>query len=314
MRVAAVAALAALLLAACDGKRADRPVQGYVEGEDVIVAAPGAGWLDRVAVREGDTVRPGDPLFDLDATEERAAHDAVLAELAAARASLEDLEKGKRPPEIAAIQAQLAQTEAQLAFATTELERNEKLVLTNAGARRALQESRMSHDMLQARLDELEADIAVARLPARADQITAQRERVRQLEASLAQADWRLDQRTVTSRVAGRIEEVVRRAGEYAPADGAVLRILPPDALKVRFFVPQARLTGLEPGRNVEVACDGCPPGLEARVSFIATDVEFTPPVIYSVEAREKLVLMVEARLPAGSPLRPGQPVDVSLP
>ena len=116
------------------------------------------------------------------------------------------------------------------------------------------------------------------------------------------------------SRVAGRVEEVVRRTGEYAPADGPVLRILPPDALKVRFFVPQARLTGLEPGREVPVACDGCPSGLKARVSFIATDVEFTPPVIYSIQARQKLALMAEARLPAGSPLRPGQPVDVSLP
>ncbi len=314
MRSAAAAALAGLLLVACDGKSADAPVQGYVEGEYVIVAAPSAGWLDQVAVQEGDTVHPNELLFRLDPTEEQAARDAAKAELAAAEATLGDLLTGKRPPEIDAIQAQLAEANAQLVFATTELQRNEKLVQTNAGARRGMQEARMNRDMLQARIDELEADIAIARLPARDDQIKAQQAHVQQLEAQLVEAQWRLDQRSVTSRVAGRVEEVVRRTGEYAPADGPVLRILPPDALKVRFFVPQARLTGLEPGREVPVTCDGCPSGLKARVSFIATDVEFTPPVIYSVQARQKLALMVEARLPAGSPLRPGQPVDVSLP
>ena len=177
MRAVAAMALASLLLVGCDGKSGDRPVQGYVEGEYVIVAAPSAGWLDQVAVREGDTVHPGDLLFRLDPTEEQAARDAVRAELAEAEATLGDLLTGKRPPEIDAIQAQLAETRAQLVFASTELDRNEKLVQTNAGARRSLQEARMNRDMLQAKVDELGADIAIARLPARADQIKAQRGR-----------------------------------------------------------------------------------------------------------------------------------------
>ena len=61
--------------------------------------------------------------------------------------------------------------------------------------------------------------------------------------------------------------------------------------------------------------CDGCPPGLTATVSYVSDEPEFTPPVIYSVENRQKLVYRVEAkpvRRTAAS-LRPGQIVDVAL-
>jgi HlyD family secretion protein len=67
-------------------------------------------------------------------------------------------------------------------------------------------------------------------------------------------------------------------------------------------------------GSRVEVSCDGCPAGVTARVSFIADEPEFTPPVIYSVESRQKLVYLIEARPEAGSVvLQPGQIVDVRL-
>jgi HlyD family secretion protein len=64
----------------------------------------------------------------------------------------------------------------------------------------------------------------------------------------------------------------------------------------------------------VGVGCSGCALGLKARVTFVAAEAEFTPPVIYSVGSREKLVWMVEARLDGGGVLSPGQPVDVTLP
>ena len=99
----------------------------------------------------------------------------------------------------------------------------------------------MSLGTARARIAELEASLDVARLPARADQIEAQRAAVAALEAQLRQAQWELDERVVVSRVAARVEQLVRFAGERAPAGGAVLRLLPPDALKVRFFVPQGQ-------------------------------------------------------------------------
>jgi HlyD family secretion protein len=65
-------------------------------------------------------------------------------------------------------------------------------------------------------------------------------------------------------------------------------------------------------GNAVEVRCDGCPGPVAANISFISTQAEYTPPVLYGREARAKLVFLVEAR-PEGGNLHPGQPVDVRL-
>lgn len=303
-----------VLLAGCDAGDEPAALPGYVEAEEVIVSAPGAGWIERVEVREGDAVEPGTVLFRLDATEQEARLADAQARLAEARARLADLLTGRRPEEIRELEAQLARVRAEEVFAQAEAKRAAKLLSTRAGDRRSLEQATMSLEAARARIAELEASLELARLPARAGQIEAQKAAVSALEAQLRQAQWALDERVVVSRVNARVEQLVRFAGERAPAGGAVLRLLSPEALKVRFFVPQARLAGLAPGEPVLVGCDGCPAGLSATVSFIADEVEFTPPVIYSLEARAKLVVLAEARLPAGTVLRPGQPVEVRLP
>jgi HlyD family secretion protein len=92
--------------------------------------------------------------------------------------------------------------------------------------------------------------------------------------------------------------------------------MLPPQYVKVRFFVPQTIVGGLAVGRNVSIRCDGCPADVPGTLSYVSTEAEFTPPVIYSNETRGKLVFMIEARPSADSAtkLNPGQPVSVRLP
>jgi HlyD family secretion protein len=136
-------------------------------------------------------------------------------------------------------------------------------------------------------------------------------------EAAVGQAEWTLAQRTVTSRIEGRVEAVYHRKGEFVSAGSPILSVLPEDGVKVRFFVPQSLVGSLQTGGFVSVSV-GAISGEEsaemrATISFVATEAEFTPPVIYSVDSREKLVFMVEARLPIGSALRPGIPVDIRL-
>ena len=97
------------------------------------------------------------------------------------------------------------------------------------------------------------------------------------------------------------------------PAGDNVVRMLPPGNVKVRFFVPEPLLSSLRMGQRLPLRCDGCPPELVATVSFIASEAEFTPPVIYNVGNREKLVFMAEARPVAEAGLHPGQPVDLAL-
>jgi len=136
---------------------------------------------------------------------------------------------------------------------------------------------------------------------------------LRTAQARLNSSQTRLTRRKMFSPVTGTVQQVYYRPGEMVPAGRPVVSLLPPGNIKVRFFVAETALAKVALGDTVQVACDGCPP-IAARVSFIARAAEYTPPVIYSLEERNKLVFMVEARTDTPGALRVGQPVSVTLP
>jgi HlyD family secretion protein len=137
---------------------------------------------------------------------------------------------------------------------------------------------------------------------------------MRTAQGRLNSAQTRLNRRRVYSPVTGTIQQLYYRVGELVPAGRPVVAILPPGNLKIRFFVNEAVLPKLKLGDPVKVLCDGCDPDITANISFIARTSEFTPPVIYSLDERSKLVFLIEART-ADRPerLRVGQPVSIVL-
>jgi HlyD family secretion protein len=135
----------------------------------------------------------------------------------------------------------------------------------------------------------------------------------RQADAQLAAARTRLDRRKLASPIAGIIQQIYFRPGETVPASRPIMAILPPGNIKVRFFIPERLLARIVIGNEVHVTCDGCPNNITAPVTFISRNVEFTPPVIYSLEERSKLVYLVEARPERTDMLRVGQPVSVEV-
>jgi RND family efflux transporter, MFP subunit len=137
---------------------------------------------------------------------------------------------------------------------------------------------------------------------------------LRQAKANLECAQTRLARRNAHSPSDGTIEQIYYRPGETVPAGRPVVALLPPGNLKIRFFAPQAALPELNYGDVVGISCDGCDKDLTAKISFIARSAEFTPPVIYSVEERAKLVFLIEARPEHPEKFRVGQPVTVTLP
>ena len=137
---------------------------------------------------------------------------------------------------------------------------------------------------------------------------------LRQAEANLAWSKTRLDRRGVHSPAAGSIEEVYFRPGETVPPGRPVVALLPPSNLKIRFFAPETELATIKIGETVTVTCDACASGLKAKVTFIARSAEYTPPVIYSLEERAKLVFLIEAFPDNPEKFRVGQPVSVTLP
>jgi HlyD family secretion protein len=164
-----------------------------------------------------------------------------------------------------------------------------------------------------ARVAELTAALDAARLPARPEARRAADAQAQAAAAVLAGSQWRLAQTQARSPQAAQVADTYYREGEWVAAGQPVLSLLPDGRVKARFFVPEAEIASVAPGLAVTLHCDGCGPPIPARVSVIATEPEFTPPVIYSNAERARLVFRVEARpSPAdGVRLRPGQPLDV---
>lgn len=302
------------LLAGCGRPAAEAPLPGYAEAELVYIAPAAAGRLQTLAVRRGDSVQAGQPLFALAPDAEQHGREAASARRERAQAQTDNLLKGRRPSEIAAIDQQLVQARAALEVSTATLQRNRQLVDTGFQAPLRLDELLAARERDAARVQELQAQRATAVAAARADEIAAARAELRAADADLALARWREAETQRVAPQAGLVFDTLYRPGEWVPAGAPVLALLPPGALKLRFFVPETALPRVAPGREVQLSCDGCPAGLTARVRYVSPQAEYTPPVIYSNEARAKLVFLVEAEPAAGAPLKPGQPVDVRLP
>ena len=301
-------------LAGC-GREATNHVQGYVEGEFVYVASPLAGQLETLAVARGAQVKKGDLLFALECGAETALRDEAARRLAQARAQLADAQRGQRPTEIQALEAQLEQAKAADALAEKEFDRQEKLVRTGASAPQELDRARATRDQDRKRIAQLEADLKTARLGSREDQIAAAAAAVRAQEAALAYAEWALAQKQQFAPVSGLVFDTLYRQGEWIAAGRPVVALLPPENVKVRAFVPEARVGGIRYGEAVRVFVDGAAEPLVGKVSFVSPRAEYTPPVIYSRESRQKLVFMVEAvfDVATAAKLHPGQPVDVEF-
>jgi HlyD family secretion protein len=311
MSRATVLLVALLALTGCRNG-GDGAFQGYVEGEFVEVAPEVGGRIVELAVRRGDRVEADALLFRLDDAEAKAAVAEAKAQLARAEAQLENLQHGQRPPEIAVIEAQIAEAEASLDKAQKDMQRQLELFERRVISQARLDQAREAVSVAEARVAAVRRQREVATLPARTPEIEAGEQAVQAAQAALAQARTRLLKHVVAAPTSGSIEDVYYEQGEVAAAGAPVVSLLPPDRRKVIFFVPEPARPGLKLGDPVAVSCDSCPAGLTATVSFIASESEFTPPVIFSRDTRDKLVFRAEARLVGEAAELPlGQPVDV---
>ena len=304
----------AALPAGC-AKNSPGSFQGYIEGEYVYVASPRAGALTHLAVARGDSVKAGQLLFALERQSEAAAVTQAEKNLAQAQAQLADLQKGQRPTEIAALAAQMERARADLKLAAAELARREQLGGSDVVSKEELDQARAQNDAGQAQVNQLAANLATARLGGREDAIRAAQAAAAAQTAALDKAKWAFDQKQQFAPANAAVHDTLYRPGEFVAAGNPVVALLPPENLKVRFFVPQEKLPQIKTGGTVSVKADGAAHPFTATVNYISTQAEYTPPVIYSRETRAELVFMIEAKFsPAdAAQLRPGQPVDVEL-
>ena len=305
----------ALAMVACSPEGPDT-LQGYAEGEYLLIAAPAAGTLQKLEVRSGQKLESGDALFELDRVGEEAARREALGRQRSAEGRLANLRSGRRPAELDATVAQTGQARASRELSGLQFQQQEKLFAAGFISRAQLDIARANLDRDLSRVAETEAQrrVALQNLGREAEIRAAQAE-VEAAREAVNQAAWRQSQRASVAPAAGMVHDTFFAEGEWVPAGRPIVSLLPPENIKLRFFVPEAKLGGIAIGQKISAACDGCAAPIEASISYIATQAEYTPPVLYNRDSRSKLVFMVEARpLPKDAlRLRPGQPLDVTL-
>lgn len=278
-----------LALSACGGAKKERPLQGYAEADLLYLSPREAGFVETLAVKEGDEVKAGALLFRLDV-------DRSNATLNKARAN-----NAATGQESAAAAQAVREARASVDLARVTLSRSEALLKSGYATKAKVDEDRANMQAVEARLRTAQAQAAAAS---------------RQIGASGADVTLAREQaqdRAVNAPADGRIEQVYRRPGELATAGDPVVALLPPANIKLKFFAPETMLSQLKLGGVIDVSCDACEKGMTAKISYIASQPQFTPPVIYSLEQREKLVFLVEARPEHPDKFRPGQPLDISV-
>ncbi len=300
-----------LMLAACQSKPAGS-YSGYVESQAVSINAPQAGWLASVNVDRGDVVSEGEALFRLDATQAEHALSGAESRATAAQASAADLAKGGREADIAPLLAQRIQAQSQLDLARANEARYAQLEPKGYVSAAQMDSLRATTKSAQAQLINIDKLIAEKRLASREDQQRAAQAQAAAASADVAGAQYTVDDRDVKARLTGQVDERLREPGEFVAAGAAVLTVRPKGREFVRFYVPQADLSKFRVGAVVHVGCDGCQ-AQAAKVRFISPEAEFTPPVIYSVKERQKLMFLIEATPSRPEALHAGQPVDVRL-
>jgi HlyD family secretion protein len=310
---------ALLIAAACALAGCEQPAQngwqGYIEGEFVLLASPYAGQLQKLYVRRGDAIEAGKPVFALEQESERAARAEAEQRMKSAQARLENLQGPRRQPEIAALREQVNQAKAALQLSRANLAREEELFKKGFSSKARLDDARTAQQRDSAKVKETEAQLSNALQPVgRENEREGAEAEIAAAKAALAQAAWRLEQKSVAAPVAALVQDTYFVEGEWVPAGRPVASLLPPANVKARFYVAETVVGSLAPGKTVEIRCDGCGAPVAARITYISSQAEYTPPVLYTREQRGKLLFLVEARpsLADAARLRPGQPIDVA--
>ena len=307
--------ISTVLLAACTKPPLDH-LDGYVETEPVRLAAPVSGRLLSLNADLGQSLKAGDIAFRLDTDNEKLSIAEAQARIRQAEAQARDLQSGKRPVELGVYEANVRAAAAALRASETELHRQQDMHTQGFVSASTIDVLKARRDADAAQLEQVKAQLASAQLAGRDQTREAAVAAVDVAKEQQAQRNWLLEQKTVLAPVSGSVEQVYFRPGEWVPAGSPVLSLLGPQAMKVRFYIPEPLMAKLPQGQAVKVRCDGCTKPLDAMVTYVAREAEFTPPVIYNKDNRVRLVFMAEAKPVAAQAqhLRPGQPVEVVLP
>lgn len=307
--------LLALALSGCPEQETDLQLPGYIEADVTSVASPVSGTMAQMGVKEGQSVKPGDMLYVLESQQEKARLAEAQAKKAQAEAQTKNLSKGARQAELESLRAKLRYAKAQLAQAESNLRKSESLLKKGFISEAQVDNDRTNVSLAEAQVEDARAALRMAKEGARSDEQLAAAAQASAAQAGVAQVEWLLQQKQVSAPVGGVVQELYIRQGEFSAAGSTVLTILHTGSLRVRFFVPNDLRPKFMPGATVPVVISGCDQPVQATISRVSARPEYTQPMMFSHELRDRLSFLTEARLaaPAGCTAPPGTPVGVKV-
>jgi HlyD family secretion protein len=289
---------------------------GTVEATEAQLGFAVAGRIEDIAVREGDPVKNGAELARLDRSEVLARRDEAQARIDSARALLRELERGSRDEEVAQARAARDAAGDRLEDAERDVERSRTLHRGGAVPKEALDKAELAVELAGRDLERAQEQLKLLEAGPRRERIDAQRAALGQAEASLRAVDAALDYMTLSAPFDGVITVRHREPGEAVSPGAAVLTLMNPSDRWVRIYIREDRIGAVRVGASAEIRCDTFPDRTyTGEVRFIASEAEFTPKNVQTVEERVRLVYAVEVRItsdPSGD-LKPGMPADVLL-
>ena len=290
-------------------------VSGNIEVTEAEVSFKIPGRVQERFVTEGEKVAAGQIVARLESAD--LAQDVALrkAELQAAEAALAELQAGSRPQEIAVAEATVAAAKAEADNAKLEYDRQANLYKGGAVALREYDAATRLSDVARARLREAEERLKLVKEGPRQETIEQARARVKQAEAALELAETRLRYATLASPLSGVVLSKNIEPGEYVAPGTPIITVGDLVNVWLRAYISETDCGRVKLGQPVDVKTDSYPGKVyEGRVSFIASDAEFTPKNVQTEKERVKLVY--RAKIDIVNPdmeLKPGMPADAEI-
>ncbi len=242
------------------GRYLETTDDAYVKADSTIIAPKVSGYIAKVLVGDNETVKAGQVLARIDDRDFKTALDQARADVAAAEASVRniDAQLDLQQPIIAQSTADVAAAEANLKFAQEERARYDDLMKTGSGTIQRAQQTdaalRASSAQLQhARSGLMAAQRKVEVLTTQRAQATAQLERAR---AVAQQAELNLSYTEITAPVDGTVGARSLRVGQYVQAGTQLMAVVPLDAVYVVANFKETQLTHMRPGQPVQLHID----------------------------------------------------------
>ena len=275
---------------------------GRIEATEIDVSALTGGRIAEITAAEGDFVKAGDVLVQMDVVQLNAQKRQAEAQLRRARIGVDTAGAlvAQAEAQERAAQAAVDQAVSVAEAAAQRLSRSEQLVRTNAVSRQVLDDDRASERQARAGVAAAEASdaAAMAGISSAKAQVVDAHAAVEAAEASIDAIQASINDATLKAPRDGRIQYRIAQEGEIVASGGRILNLVDLTDVYMTIFLPTSQAGLVQAGAEVRLVMDAAPDHvIPATVSYVADVAQFTPKTVETADEREKLMFRIRARI-----------------